>query len=207
MADPTPTTRLQAVNRMLSVIGISRLANLDATDREDQNEAEAILDEVTAEVQASGWEFNQDHEWSLTPTANKFAVPSNALQVTFPRELYASSKRPGPRFTVRDDSGTLRVWDKDNLTFEITDQDELLVDITWGFEFTELPQAARWYITVRAARQFAARMLAGQETIGNFTEEDEARALLALQEAEGEVASYTIFDSYDMSFIVNRGEL
>jgi Tail tubular protein len=207
MADPTPTTELQAVNRMFSAIGIARLSTLAATDREDQNEARAILAEVTKEVQKDDWEFNTDHEYPLEPFSSKFAIPANALQVTFPRGVYSSSKRPGPQFTIRSDGGTLRVWDKDNLTFTITGFDELLVDIVWGFEFTELPEAARWYITVRAARQFANRMLAGQETIGAFSERDEFQARLALQEAEGEVANYSIFDSHDMAYIVDRGPL
>lgn len=205
MADPVPTTRLEAVNRMLSVIGLARLSDLNATDNEAQNEAEAILDEVTREVLKKGWEFNTDHEYPLTPTAGKFDVPTNALQVTFPRGWYSSGKRPGPRFTIRDDQGTMRVWDKDEHTFEIDGLDEILVDIVWGFEFEKLPEPARWYITVRAARQYANRMLAGQETVGNFSEKDEVEALQALKEAEGETADYSIFDSYDMAFIVDRG--
>jgi hypothetical protein len=207
MANPTNTTELEAVNRMLSTIGIARvtsITNTAADAREDIQEALAILGEVTREVQKEGWEFNTDREWSLTPTANKFPVPVNAMQVTFPRRLYPSGKGPGPRFTVRDDAGTRTVWDKDAHTFTITDLTEIKVDIVRSHEFIDLPEAARWYILIRAARQFANVMLSGQETIRGFTERDELQALAALKEAEGEVADYSIFDSYDMAFILDR---
>jgi hypothetical protein len=47
-------------------------------------------------------------------------------------------------------------------------------------------------------------MLAGQDAISGFSERDEMQARLALQEAEGEVADYSIFDSADVAFIVDR---
>jgi hypothetical protein len=204
MANPTNTSKLEAVNRMLSTIGIARVTSIPQTSREDVTEAIAILDEVTREVQKDGWEFNQDYEYPLLPTGNKFTIPTNALQVTFSRAVYPSANRPGPRFTTREDGGVLTVWDKDNLTFTITDLTSIMVDVVWAFEFADLPEAARWYITIRAARQFANVMLSGQETIRGFTERDELQALTALKEAEGEVADYSIFDSYDMAFILDR---
>jgi hypothetical protein len=204
MANPVNTTKLEAVNRMLSTIGIARVTSIPQTSREDVSEAIAILDEVTREVLKEGWEFNQDHEYPLTPSANTFAIPTNALQVTFPRALYPSGKRPGPRFTTRETGGVMKVYDKDERTFTITHLTEIKVDVVWGFEFEDLPEAARWYITIRSARQYANVMLSGQESIRGFTERDEFQARTALKEAEGEVADYSVFDNHTMQFILNR---
>jgi len=198
MADPVPTTRLEAVNRMISTIGVTRVSSIPLPDREDVNEAEAVLAEALRAVQIQGWEFNTDDEYELALVAGKIAVPTNAAQVAVP--FYRHQKH----ITQRSDSGTMRLYDKTNKTFTFTHA--VKADIVWMFEFEDLPQVARWYITIRATREYVDRMLAGGEgAIGNFTEQDERLAYADLLDAETDAGDYSIFDNYNAFFTLNRG--
>ena len=77
------------------------------------------------------------------------------------------------------------------------------VNITWFLEFTELPETARRYITIRAARIFQDRMLAS-ETLHTFHQVDELTALSALKEHEGDTRDHSIFDNYSTYRVIDR---
>jgi hypothetical protein len=65
------------------------------------------------------------------------------------------------------------------------------------FDFDELPEVAKRYITIRAARIFQDRMV-GSTTLHGFNAQDEVMALAKMTEYENEVGDYTIFDSPDI---------
>ena len=54
----TPTTELQAVNQMLSVIGEAPVNSITGTVTTDVSVAKNILDETSMSVQSMGWNFN-----------------------------------------------------------------------------------------------------------------------------------------------------
>lgn len=191
-----PTTRLEAVNRMLSNIGYARVGSLPQSEREDVDEAEATLDEVTREVLTQGWNFNRDDNYELTPNgSNEIVVAATVARIKVP------PIRHGKRIAHRDG----KLYDRENNTFEFTHP--VRADIVWLLAFDKIPQSARWYITVKAARQFANRMLAGEPGISEFSEADERDALAVLKDDEGESAYHSMFDSPDIAFTVIRGRL
>ena len=53
----TPTTELQAVNQMLSVIGEAPVNSITGTVTTDVSVAKNILDETSMSVQSMGWNF------------------------------------------------------------------------------------------------------------------------------------------------------
>ena len=66
-------------------------------------------------------------------------------------------------------------------------------------------EAARNYITIRAARQFAASDVAAEDGAMGFKSSDEARALVLLEEAEGDTGDHNVLTgTYDRFQIIDR---
>ena len=70
-------------------------------------------------------------------------------------------------------------------------------------EFNELPEVARRYITLKAARMFQDQTVGAQELHG-YQINDEQFAYLALREAESESMDYNVFDNYDTYRVLDR---
>ena len=95
-----------------------------------------------------------------------------------------------------------RLYDRKNKTFQF--QQEIKADLTILLEFNELPQAARHYITVRAARVFQQRVV-GSNVLGSFTVQDEAAALRSMRRYEARTGDYNILTgNYSVMRIIDR---
>lgn len=82
-----------------------------------------------------------------------------------------------------------------------TDRETLRIDAVWGFDFVGLPEAARRYVTVLAARRFAHKFL-GNSSRSGFNERDEANAWRVLTRSErpvGRPQILTAREQYDAS--------
>lgn len=176
------TTELEAINIMLSTIGESPVNSLgEVPGVVDAVVAKSVLKEVSMAVQEEGWHFNIEKKFVLTPDfVNKeITVPGNCIQCD------ASGQDSEMDVCVR---GT-RLYDRGNHTY--TFDKPVTVDMVLVLPFEELPQAARHYITIRAARVYQQRVV-GSETLGSFTEKDEARARAGLRKFEADTADYNI---------------
>lgn len=180
MAVPNSTTELEAINEMLQAVGANPVSSVSVSADLDVTNAVSILRETSREVQSQGWDFNTDIKYSITrTTGGEYVVPDNVLSID------TSDDFPSTRATYRN----AKVWDQVNHTF-IWDV-ALTFDIVWLFPFTELPQTARHYITMKAARKFQARIL-GSSSLGRFTDRDEADAESIFKDAEGLEADHNI---------------
>jgi hypothetical protein len=160
------TTKLAAVNTMLFTIGESPVNTLSGGSGVDAVTAVQTLDAVAREVQSEGWAFNTEKSYPLLRQA--FAplviyVPDAALE--------CDPSDPTAEIVVRGN----RLYDLKNHTFEFPDTPKINCDIIWNFEFDELPETARRYITIRASRIFQDGAV-GSETLHTFTERDEFQA-------------------------------
>lgn len=181
---PPLLTQLEAVNMMLSVIGEAPVNTLEGASTVDVIQAKSILNEVSREVQTVGWHFNTEKEYPLVPDVNQeIILASNMVRVD-------ADSHPTLDVVQRGS----KLYDRQNHTFKF-DQ-TLKAEVIFLLPFEEIPQVARQFIVIRAARIFQDRMV-GSETLHGFTEEDEKKALTDLKEAEGDTGDYTIFDSYD----------
>ena len=72
--------------------------------------------------------------------------------------------------------------------------------------FTELPENARRYITIRASRIFQDRSL-GANTLHKFQQQDELSALTLLRQEEADTGDHSIFNNYDTWSVINRGRV
>lgn len=188
-----PTSKLEAVNTMLSAIGESPVNSL-ASGLVDAELAESILDSTSRNVQSMGWHWNTEYNYKLSPLMDgTVLLPQNALRVD-----------QSPNFGIGQYDLVMRgskVYDRKNHTFTIGDSVEL--DIVFALDFEEMPEAARYYVTIRAARTFQDRVVGSSELHG-FQEKDEQRALIDLRDAEADLADFTIFDNYSVSRVLDR---
>lgn len=178
----TPTTELEAINTILSVIGESPISSTsEISSVADAVTAQSILSEVSRQVQTKGWHFNSDKQITLSPDAysGEITVPPNCLRV---------DTSGNDRDVDVVHRGT-RLYDRIKHTYKI--DKPLVVDMIVLLPFTELPQSARHYITIKAARIFQSRTV-GSEALYQFTALDEKDALVDLKKAEGITGDYNI---------------
>jgi hypothetical protein len=149
------TTKLDAVNQMLSSIGEAPAVSLD-TDNPEIAVAESTLDEVSRTIQSEGWNFNTEFEYPFTPDGNgEITIPSNILQI-------ADNKfKSAARYLTVIRNGKLY----DKLSHSSVFTGTVYCDVVWCFDFVDLPQAFKDYITTRAARVFAGKVVASSEQI------------------------------------------
>lgn len=187
------TTELDAVNVMLDCIGESPVSTLEVSGLADVARARALLNETSLAVQTSGWHFNSEERYQLVRDLDGYiTVPPNVIKLE-PSE--GTSKLDVAQ------RGS-RLYDRKNHTAVFTE--DLLVDLVFFLSWEELPQAARRYITIRAARTFQAREL-GSDTLHKFSEAEEALALVDFKDAEGATGNYNMFNgSWSVASILDR---
>lgn len=188
----TPTTELEAVNLMLSVIGASPINSVTSSGDADAELAYRILTYATREVQLVGWHWNTEENYPLVPDSNGFLVlPANTLRV--------DTTGADQRLDLIQRG--FRLYDRVSHTFVFTSP--VQVDLVIALDFDDLPAAAKHYVTVRASRQFQERVV-GSEVLEAFTKSDEYQALATLKEAEAETADYSMLTHGPAKTILRR---
>lgn len=185
-----PMTELEAVNLILETSGESPVNSLITSGVSEVSIAQDILHNTSRNYQARGLYFNTEYKYPLSlDTDGNIYLPYNTIKV----DPIDRTKRIIQRGT--------RLYDLENHTYIFTEVPE--VEITFFLPFDELPQPVRNYVTVVAGREFQ-RKVVGSETINKLTEEDEMKALIAVQEYEDDTADYSIYDNYYAARVINR---
>ncbi len=186
----TPTSEMEAVNVMLSVIGEQPVSTLEGSYTEALL-ARTALHNASRAVQKRGLQCNSEDNYPMTPTVDGFyTVPTNCLKINPSQVGYDVVWR-----------GT-RLYDRYEHTFVFTTT-TMDVDIVFFLPFTDLPEAIRHYITIRAARRFAEDVI-GSPDIVNFTQDDEFAALMAMEQDEMDMDDTTLLYNSDVYKVVNR---
>lgn len=180
-----PTTLLEAVNVCLKAIGIVPVNSLETAGLTDAAIAKDTLEQTAREVQSNGWWFNTTSASTLTPSGGQIAVPTNASRIA-PAQATSVAGGETVQFVAREG----KLWNL--MTNTYTFGGPVKADIVWLFEFEQLPQSVRWYVTVRAARLFQTQVL-GDESLGVFTSVNEAEAFAALEQDHLLSAPSTVF--------------
>lgn len=189
------TTKLEAVNIMISVIGESPVNTLSGTSVPvTVTQAVHALDETSKAIQSEGWHFNTEYEYPLArdSVTNKITLPVNTLKVDLDPEIYTDVDAVQRGTTLYDRKNHRDTWTQD-----------LKAIITFDLDFEELPEQFRHYIAVKAARIFAARFLGSREIEG-FALRDEIEAKARAIESDSENADRTIFDHYSVLRVLDR---
>jgi len=191
----TNTTELEAVNTILSAIGEAPINSLSGTLPIDATQAKNLLAEVSREIQAAGWHYNSFYEYTLSlDTDSKIPLAENIMRVDLD-----ISKYPQSELDVIKRGSFL--FNKKGNTF--TFSKALEAKVVLFLPFDELPENARRYIVIRAARMFQDRLL-GANTLHGFQVQDELNALAVLKQEEAETADHSIFNNLDSFSIINR---
>ncbi len=187
----TPTTELDAVNTLLQAIGESPTNSLSGEVGVDVITARATLITTMKAVQTEGWLFNTEHNYPLSRDVDgEITIPSNALSVDVSKRRYVG---------IDPVTRGQRLYDRENHTYVFTEN--LEAKIIFGLDFEEMPESARNYVTVRAARKFQDDSV-GSVDLHRFHERDElmARVRFADEQAEDEDLNF-LADSPDFHMI------
>lgn len=182
MSTTTPTSELEAVNTMLSCIGEAPISDIETTGSVRVDQAKAMLNEISRTVQQRGWHFNSEDDYPLVRNGTgELVLPTNTFRVCAAREHRAD-------YDVVQ-RGT-KLYDRKNHTFTFTV--DLKVDIVLCLPFEELPEAARKYINIFAARTFQGRVQ-GSEAVYRFTSEDLGMAARDFWDADVSTSKANMF--------------
>ena len=167
------TTELECINIMLAAIGEAPVNSLTGTVPVDVRMAQSTLTEVNKQVQSEGWSFNTELDVTLTRDANNNVVlGTDVLRVDAQTHDHPS---------IDPIQRGLKLYDRKNNTF-IFDED-LKCTVVYFRSFDELPEQARSYMTIKAARIFVDRLVSDQ-SLRTYTQEDEIRARSVLMETD-----------------------
>ena len=198
------TTELEAVNIMMAAIGESPVNTLTGTLPADVVMARSTLTEVNKEVQSEGWSFNTeiDVTQQRTDGTNHIDLSTDVLRID-------PNIHQHP--TIDAIQRGLKLYDRLNNTYIFSE--DLICTIVYLRTFVEIPEPARRYITIKAARVFVDRLV-GDEGLRTYTERDETRARAILMETDyanadhnllrGDPSLTSIFDTYNPSSALIR---
>lgn len=190
----TLTTELEAINAMLETVMESPVNTIQTNDLPAEVQtAVNILKEVSRDVQKDGYGFNTDEDFELVKDVNGYVtLPGNTLSVDLTVEN-------GQVDVVQRG---LRLYDRKNHTYVF--QSNVRVTLVQFLPWDELPEHARAYIKIRAARILQDRSLQSDTTHG-YTAADEARAKAEMEADDSRNQDLSIFDNYQFARIAGAG--
>lgn len=187
-----PLSELEAINMMLNNIGESPVSSLETAGDLYVSVARQILYDASREIQTRGWHFNTEEKYPIPLNATGQAVLStNVLGVDLTDDFYTyDAVLRGNRLYNRKDHSY--VFDKD-----------LEGDVTFFLEWTDLPQPARQYIAVVAARRFQKKYQPDDYTT-KVTADEELTAKADLEDYDANTRDYNMADNYSVFSILER---
>lgn len=187
----TATTELEAVNECLENIGQTPVSSISGDLGVDAQMALNFVRKVNRELQSMGWNWNTEKNYPLTPSGDKdILLPSGTLAVDstgYDRDRDVVLRGP-------------RLWDRDNHTYAF--DKPIRVSITISLTFEEMPETARRYITLRAARIFQNRV-EGREDQSDLRDEANAMSILVADHLRSE-GNNALHDNWSSSSTLRR---
>jgi len=190
----TATTKLEAVNTLLTAIGEAPVNSL-TSGLVDAETAETILDSVSREVQSQGWAFNTNYLQEFTPNSD--------LQIAVGPDVLRIDMAENRSTTIDVVARGSKLYNRATNSFYFEATAAIKMNTVVVLEFTDLPESARRYITIRSARIFQDRVV-GSDLLHGFHQQDELRALVELKDADSLVNDHNIFDNYSVASVIDR---
>ena len=184
---PFPTTNaaqeLPAINQILTSCGQAPVTTLDQTNPEVAI-AYATLLQVSREVQSEGWTFNKEYHYQFNKdNNNEILIPNNVIQIKLSENTqnmtYDAVRRQG------------KLYDRQNhrYTWEYS---PIECDVTWEFDWVDLPEPIQNYITARAATLVSGRIVGDDDQYTRLRAQEQEMRVLA-NEYETQQGQFTMF--------------
>ena len=184
---PFPTTNaaqeLPAINQILTSCGQAPVTTLDQTNPEVAI-AYATLLQVSREVQSEGWTFNKEYHYEFNKdNNNEILIPNNVIQLKLSENAqnmtYDAVRRQG------------KLYDRQNhrYTWEYS---PIECDVTWEFDWVDLPEPIQNYITARAATLVSGRIVGDDDQYTRLKVQEQEMRVLA-NEYETQQGQFTMF--------------
>jgi Autographiviridae tail tubular protein Gp11 len=187
------TTELEAVNEMLAAVGEAPISNIVGDFPANIQMAIDKLRATSRKVQAKGWHFNTEEDVLIARDAitNKVPLGQNVLDCDLTTPIANVDVVQRGAF----------LYNKHTQSFVFSFNPKLTIKyyLTWD----ELPEHARDYIKVKAARIYQDQSV-GSGDHHTFTQQDEIEAYTLMNSSDSENEDANIFDSYDVASIVRR---
>ncbi len=190
MAFPTTNAaqELPAINQILMACGQAPVTTLDETNPDVAIAYQTLL-EVSREVQSEGWTFNKEPHYEMTPDSNnEILIPNNVLQIDL------SASNASDKHVIQKNG---KLYDKEHHTDQWTDGN-VDCDITWLFDWVDLPRPIQDYITSRASTITSSRII-GDSTQYQMLQQKEAYMRAMAMEYECNQGDYSFFGKPDGS--------
>lgn len=143
------------------------------------------LREVSREVQSEGWTFNTEFDYKITPDSNdEILIADDVIQMDLNRN----------RTENIDKEAVFRggkLYEKRNHTYKWT-AETVYVDITWYFEWENLPAPIQNHIVARAAAIVSSRII-GDANQYQILQQKELSTKAQAMEYECNQGDYTFF--------------
>jgi hypothetical protein len=166
-------TELEAVNEMLAKIREAPVNTLQDPLPEEAGLALARLRRVSRDVQSTGWRFNTELDVTLTPAVDTtITLSDDILKIDW--DVWTNPTTMDPELRGN------RVFDRLTAGYTFTTA-PVAKRLTRLLAWSDLPEMARIYITKRAAREFAADMVNGQQSNMGSATVEEQRAFVELR--------------------------
>lgn len=177
------TTKLEAINIMLSCIGHNSVNTLEGVKSAFITTAENILDAETRRVQLQSYAFNTEENYPLIPDIDGFIkLPENLVRIVYPQPYLN-------RYTIKQG----KLYDTVEHTFNIPHR--INATVTFAHKFEDLPEVVRYYIAISAAYKFTKREL-GSQAVCIYTQEDVNEAKRAFMENELDLGNYSLISEF-----------
>jgi len=193
------TTELEAINIMLAAIGEAPVNTLTGTLPVDVRLAQSTLTEVNKEVQSEGWSFNT--EIDVTQQRD-----NSTQQINLSTDILRIDPNIHQHPNIDAIQRGLKLYDRLNNKFEF--DEDLICTVVYFRTFVEIPEPARRYITIKAARIFVDRLVS-DDGLRTYTQQDEVRARAILMETDlangdhnllrGDPSLTSVFSTYSPS--------
>ena len=190
----TPTSELDAVNTLLSIIGEAPANSLENNTGVDVALALQILNETNVEVQSRGWHFNTDIDITVNlDDDSKLPLASNVVSCDI----------------AKNSTADINIVYRDGYIYNLDDHTDVFtsslnVDQITIQKFDQVPEAFRKLIVTRAGRKYQARVVGSTELAG-FTEMDEQVATVDAERIDASTADYNILTGTNSTYsIINR---
>jgi hypothetical protein len=186
-------SELEAVNLMLATVGDTPVSSLATTGDLHIAMATQFLYDTSREVQTVGYHFNYEENYPLALNIDyELVVPSNVLSLDVTDEY-------SYKYDVVQRGN--RMYDRKNHTYVF--DAPIKVDLVFFLPWNELPQPARQYIAISAARKFQ-RRVQGDDAMEKVTAVEEGMAKAQLEDYEATARDYNLADNYDVFNIISR---